>query len=61
MPVLVLNQQLTSSLLGPTRFNEDFTRAESSTAAGFENEPLAGIKGDLDIGLVEVYGLKRPT
>ncbi|CAB9497754.1 domain family member 24 [Seminavis robusta] len=43
------------------RFNEDFTRAESSPAVGFDNEPLAGIKGDLDIGLVEVYGLKRPT
>ena len=43
------------------RFNEDLTRAESATAVGFENEPLAGIPGDLDIGLVEVYGLQRPS
>lgn len=43
------------------RFNEDFTRGESAPAAGFDNEPLAGYSGDLDIGLVEVYGLKRPT
>ena len=43
------------------RFNEDLTRAESAPAVGFDNEPLAGVKGDLEIGLVEVYGLKRPT
>jgi TLD/Rab-GTPase-TBC domain len=43
------------------RFNEDFTRCESAPAVGFDNEPLAGIKGDLDIGLVEVYGLQSPT
>ena len=43
------------------RFNEDLTRAESAPAVGFENEPLAGISGDLEIGLVEVYGLQRPT
>jgi TLD/Rab-GTPase-TBC domain len=43
------------------RFNEDFTRCESAPAVGFNNEPLAGIEGDLDIGLVEVYGLQSPT
>ena len=43
------------------RFNEDLTRAESAPAVGFENEPLAGVPGDLEIGLVEVYGLQRPT
>lgn len=41
------------------RFNEDFTRAESAPAEGFDNEPLAGQEGYLDIGLVEVYGLVR--
>ena len=43
------------------RFNEDFTRGESAPAVGFDNEPLAGVKSDLDIGLVEVYGLQGPT
>ena len=43
------------------RFNEDFTRAESTPAVGFDNEPLAGVKGDLAIGLVEVYSLQRQT
>jgi len=41
--------------------NEDLTRAESAPAEGFNNEPLAGVEGDLQIGLVEVYGLIRPT
>jgi len=41
------------------RFNEDFTRAESGSAVGFDNEPLAGFDGDLSIGLVEVFGLQR--
>jgi len=43
------------------RLNEDLTRAESAPAEGFNNEPLAGVEGDLQIGLVEVYGLIRPT
>jgi len=42
------------------RFNEDFTIGESSTAVGFENEPLHGSSGSVfDVGLVEVYGLVR--
>jgi hypothetical protein len=43
------------------RINEDLTRGESSSAAGFDNEPLHG-KGNesvFEIGLVEVYGLIR--
>ncbi|KAL3925481.1 MAG: hypothetical protein SGILL_000373 [Bacillariaceae sp.] len=42
------------------RLNEDLTKAESSTAAGFENEPLIpGAGGMFEIGLVEVYQLVR--
>jgi TLD/Rab-GTPase-TBC domain len=45
------------------RLNEDLTIGESSTAAGFENEPLHGVGsgngGIFDVGLVEVYGLVR--
>jgi len=44
------------------RFNEDFTRAESSPATGFDNEPLHGVNPSSDVfevGLVEVYGLVR--
>lgn len=42
------------------RLNEDLTKCESSTAAGFDNEPLlpAG-KGMFEVGLVEVYQLVR--
>ena len=44
------------------RLNEDFTKAESSAAVGFENEPLVVVSdGDIfDVGLVEVYGLVSP-
>lgn len=43
------------------RINEDLTVGESSTAAGFGNEPLHGSgKGSVfSLGLVEVYGLVR--
>ena len=43
------------------RFNEDFTKGESSPAVGFENEPLQGVgRGSVfEVGLVEVYGLTR--
>lgn len=43
------------------RFNEDFTRGESSPAVGFENEPLhgTGCGSVFEVGLVEVYGLVR--
>jgi TLD len=43
------------------RINEDLTTGESSTATGFDNEPLHGLnKGSVfDIGLVEVYGFVR--
>ena len=43
------------------RLNEDLTRGESSSAIGFNNEPLHGLnKGSVfEIGLVEVYGLVR--
>jgi hypothetical protein len=43
------------------RFNEDFTRGESSSAAGFENEPLQGeaCGSVFEVGLVEVYRLVR--
>jgi len=41
------------------RLNEDLTRGESSTAVGFENEPLHGKgRGSLfEVGMVEAYGL----
>jgi TLD len=43
------------------RINEDLTKGESSTASGFDNEPLHGTnKGSVfDIGLLEVYGFVR--
>lgn len=43
------------------RINEDLTRGESSTAVGFENEPLHGLgRGSVfEVGLVEVYGFVR--
>jgi TLD len=43
------------------RINEDLTRGESSTAAGFGNEPLHGTnRGSVfELGLVEVYGFVR--
>ena len=43
------------------RFNEDFTRGESSTASGFNNEPLHGLDAGsvFEVGLLEVYGLVR--
>lgn len=41
------------------RLNEDLTKAESSTAAGFENDPLFKNSSVFDVGLVEVYGLRR--
>lgn len=43
------------------RINEDLTRGESSTATGFDNDPLHGInKGSVfEIGLLEVYGFVR--
>ena len=43
------------------RLNEDFTVGESSTAVGFDNEPLHGVgHGSVfQVGLVEVYGLTR--
>jgi TLD len=43
------------------RINEDLTRGESSTATGFDNEPLHGLnKGSVfEIGLLEVYGFVR--
>jgi TBC1 domain family member 24 len=41
------------------RLNEDLTKAESSTAAGFGNDPLYGHSSVFDVGLVEVYGLRR--
>ena len=40
--------------------NEDFTKGESSTALGFDNEPLAGRDmSEFDVGLVEVYRFVR--
>lgn len=39
------------------RLNEDLTKAESSPAAGFDNEPLAG--DFFEVGLVEVYQMVR--
>jgi hypothetical protein len=47
--------------LSGLRLNEDLTVGESSTALGFENEPLHGKdQGNnvFQVGLVEVYGLK---
>jgi hypothetical protein len=42
------------------RLNEDLTKGESTTAAGFENEPLLpGGGGMFEVGLVEVYRLVR--
>ena len=43
------------------RFNEDFTKGETSSAAGFDNEPLTGDADGrvFDVGLVEVYRLMR--
>jgi hypothetical protein len=42
------------------RLNEDLTKAESSTAAGFNNEPLLpGGGGMFEVGLVEIYQLVR--
>lgn len=43
------------------RFNEDFTRGETSPAVGFDNEPLhgTGCGSVFEVGLVEVYGLVR--
>lgn len=42
------------------RLNEDLSRGSSSTATGFNNEPLAG-NGitEFDVGLIEVYHLLR--
>mmetsp|Transcript_26945 Transcript_26945/g.41283 ORF Transcript_26945/g.41283 Transcript_26945/m.41283 type:complete len:623 (+) Transcript_26945:65-1933(+) len=42
------------------RLNEDFTKGESSSAAGFDNEPLCSSDSVFDVGLVEVYGLVSP-
>lgn len=42
------------------RLNEDLTKAESSSAAGFNNEPLLpGGGGMFEVGLVEIYQLVR--
>ncbi|KAL3912251.1 MAG: hypothetical protein SGARI_001259 [Bacillariaceae sp.] len=42
------------------RLNEDLTKAESTTAAGFDNEPLLpGAGGMFEVGLLEVYQLVR--
>ena len=45
------------------RLNEDFTFGESSSAAGFDNEPLHnnnnGSNSVFSVGLLEVYGLVR--
>lgn len=42
------------------RLNEDLTKGESTTAAGFDNEPLLpGGGGMFEVGLVEVYRLVR--
>ena len=42
------------------RLNEDLTRAESSKADGFDNEPLLpNVGGMFEVGLVEVYQLVR--
>ena len=42
------------------RLNEDLTKAESSCAAGFDNEPLLpGAGGMFEVGLLEVYQIVR--
>jgi TLD/Rab-GTPase-TBC domain len=42
------------------RLNEDLTKAESSSADGFDNEPLLpGVGGMFEVGLVEIYQLVR--
>jgi hypothetical protein len=41
------------------RLNEDLTKAESSTAAGFGNDPLYKQSSVFDVGQVEVYGFRR--
>mmetsp|Transcript_21411 Transcript_21411/g.34460 ORF Transcript_21411/g.34460 Transcript_21411/m.34460 type:complete len:398 (+) Transcript_21411:876-2069(+) len=42
------------------RLNEDLTKAESSCAAGFNNEPLLPDAGGMfEVGLLEVYQLVR--
>ncbi len=41
------------------RFNEDLTKGESSSAAGFDNEPLVPHQEMFEVGLVEVYRLLR--
>ncbi|GKY93639.1 hypothetical protein MPSEU_000331300 [Mayamaea pseudoterrestris] len=43
------------------RFNEDLTKGETSSAVGFENEPLTGEGSGsvFDVGLLEVYRLMR--
>jgi hypothetical protein len=42
------------------RLNEDLTKGESSSAAGFDNDPLLpGGGGMFEVGLVEVYQLVR--
>ena len=42
------------------RINEDLTKGESSTAAGFDNDPLLPAAGGMfEVGLVEVYQLVR--
>jgi hypothetical protein len=42
------------------RLNEDLTRGESSTAFGYQNEPLAGGNTtDFEVGTVEVYRFIR--
>jgi hypothetical protein len=42
------------------RLNEDLTKAESSCAAGFDNEPLLpGAGGMFEVGLIEVYQIVR--
>jgi len=42
------------------KLNDDFTKGESTTALGFENEPLAGeAMKYFDVGLVEVYRFVR--
>jgi hypothetical protein len=41
------------------RLNEDLTKADSASAAGFDNEPLVPGRGMFEVGLVEVYRLVR--
>lgn len=42
------------------RLNEDLTKGDSSSAAGFDNEPLVENESIFDVGLVEVYDLVSP-